>query len=116
MSIRGKGGSALGVAVVTGASSGIGKVYADRLAKRGYDLILVARRRERLEALARELKQRYGVQADPLVADLGKDADLKRVADVLSTDERITVLVNNAGTSAAKSSLDLPIATVHNQM
>jgi short-subunit dehydrogenase len=116
MSIRGKGGSALGVAVVTGASSGIGKVYADRLAKRGYDLILVARRRERLEALARELKQRYGVQADPLVADLGKDADLKRVADVLSTDERITVLVNNAGTSAAKPSLDVPIATVNNLM
>lgn len=116
MSIRGKGGSALGVAVVTGASSGIGKVYAERLAKRGYDLIVVARRRERLEALARELKQRYGVQVDPLVADLGKDADLKRVADVLSADERITVLVNNAGTSASKPSLDLPIASVNNQM
>src|SRR3981081_1820729 len=99
MGIQGKAGSALGVAVVTGASGGIGKVYADRLAKRGYDLILVARRKERLEALAQELKRRYGVHADPFAADLGNEADLKRVGDVLAADERITVLVNNAGTA-----------------
>lgn len=116
MSIQSNGGSPLGVAVVTGASAGIGKIYADRLAKRGYNLILVARRKDRLEALAQELKRRYGVQADPLVADLGNEADLKRVADVLSADERITMLVNNAGTAAFKPSIDLPLATVNNQM
>jgi short-subunit dehydrogenase len=116
MSIQGKGGSTLGVAVITGASAGIGKVYADRLAKRGYDLVLVARRKERLEALAQDLKQKYGVQADSLVADLGNEADLKRVGDALAADERITVLINNAGTAAMKPSIDLPVAVVNNQM
>jgi short-subunit dehydrogenase len=116
MSIQGKGGSTLGVAVITGASAGIGKVYADRLAKRGYDLILIARRKERLETLAQELKQKYGVQADPLVADLGNEAGLKRVSDALAVDERITVLINNAGTAAFKPSIDLPVAAVDNQM
>jgi short-subunit dehydrogenase len=102
--------------VVTGASSGIGKVYADRLAKRGYDLILVARRKERLEGLSRELQQKHGVRAEVLVADLGNQNDLKRVGDAIAADERITLLVNNAGTSAVKPSIDLPVEAVHNQM
>src|ERR1700748_2377975 len=105
-----------GVAVITGASAGIGKIYAERLARRGHDLILVARRKERLETLAGELKQKYGVQADSLVADLGKEEDLRRVAEVLSGDDRITMLVNNAGTSALKPSVYLPVPTVINQM
>ena len=104
------------VAVVTGASSGIGKVYADRLAKRGYDLILVARRRKRLEALSQQLQQTYGVRAEVLVADLGDEADLKRIGHVLAADERITMLVNNAGTSALKPSISLPVDIVDNQM
>jgi short-subunit dehydrogenase len=114
MGIQGKAGSALGVAVVTGASGGIGKVYADRLAKRGYDLILVARRKERLEALAQELKRRYGVHAEPLVADLGVDADLAQVANILSTDARITVLVNCAGTAAWKALIDSEATEINN--
>ena len=68
-----------GTAVVTGASSGIGKVYADRLARRGYDLILVARRADRLEALARDLRQRDGVNVQVHVADLGSAADLEKL-------------------------------------
>jgi uncharacterized protein len=111
-----KGGSVLGTAVVTGASSGLGKVYADRLAKRGYDVVLVARRKERLETLSRQLQQKYGVRAEVLVADLGNQADLQRVGDAIAADERITLLVNNAGTSAAKPSINLPVETVHHQM
>jgi short-subunit dehydrogenase len=105
-----------GVAVITGASAGLGKVYADRFAKRGYDLILVARRKERLDRLSQELQQKYGIKAETLVADLGNEADLKRVGDAIAENDRITVLVNNAGTSVLKPSIDIPIDAVENQM
>jgi uncharacterized protein len=85
------------VAVVTGASSGIGAVYADRLAARGYDLVLVARRADRLEALSAKISTAHGVKVDSIVADLTKDADLARVEKVLSTDPAVRVLINNAG-------------------
>ena len=88
-----------GTAVVTGASSGIGKVYAEKLAERGFDLILVARRSERLEALAQQLKAKHGIAVTNIVADLSKSADLEKVAQSLESDSSITLLVNNAGMS-----------------
>jgi short-subunit dehydrogenase len=89
--------SSLGTALITGASSGIGAVYADRFAKRGHDLILVARNRKRLEALATRLAADAGRSVEVIVADLTNKADLARVEQVLRTDTRITVLINNAG-------------------
>ncbi|WP_307866926.1 SDR family oxidoreductase [Variovorax sp. E3] len=88
-----------GTAVVTGASAGLGKIYADRLARRGHDLLLVARRGDRLEEVATALRAAYGVKVQTLVADLGAPADLERVAHAVAADPAITLLVNNAGTS-----------------
>ena len=99
MSVKASPNSEKGTAVITGASSGIGKVYADRLAKRGYNLLLVARRGNRLIELAQQVRNDQGVSAEILVADLGNPADLKKVANTIANDSRITMLVNNAGTS-----------------
>jgi len=90
------------IAVVTGASSGIGAVYADRLARRGYDLVLVARRLDRLEALADKIGEAHGVNVETLQADLEKDSDVAKVEHVLSTNPAVRVLVNNAGVARFK--------------
>jgi len=92
--------SPLGTAVVTGASSGIGKVYADRLAARGYDLLLIARRGDRLAALATELQDRFPIRVEVLVADLAHPDGLAEATRKISADSAITLLVNNAGTSS----------------
>lgn len=98
--------SHLGTALITGASSGIGALYADRLARRGYDLILVARNRERLNMLAKRLSDETGRSVEVLAADLGDKADLARVEDLLRTDASITLLVNNAGIGATAPLLE----------
>lgn len=89
-----------GTALITGASSGIGAIYADRLARRGYNLILVARNRERLDKLARRLADETGQTIEVIAADLGNKSDLARVESVLRTDSSITLLINNAGLGA----------------
>ena len=90
-----------GTALVTGASSGIGAVYADRLAQRGYDLILVARNKERLASLARRLTRETGRAVETVAADLTDAADLRRVEQILRTNADISLVVNNAGVGAA---------------
>jgi uncharacterized protein len=90
-----------GTALITGASAGIGAIYADRLAKRGYDLILVARNRSRLAALAQRLKNETGRSVETVAADLNDKTDLARIETTLRTDASITLLVNNAGVGAA---------------
>nr|WP_086493856.1 SDR family oxidoreductase [Novosphingobium panipatense] len=86
-----------GTFLITGASDGIGAVYADRLARRGHDLILVARRADRLEALAARLEAETGVTVETLSADLSRPEDLARIERHLQEDAAITGLVNNAG-------------------
>jgi uncharacterized protein len=86
--------------LITGASSGIGAIYADRFARRGHDLVLVARDESRLRALAKRLAKETGVAVDVVKADLTSPADLARVESRLREDERIGVLVNNAGMAA----------------
>lgn len=89
-----------GTALITGASSGIGAVYADRLARAGYDLILVARRADKLQELAKSLTDRTGRSVETIRADLTDKQDLARVEATLAADASITVLVNNAGVGA----------------
>ncbi|ANK75546.1 SDR family oxidoreductase (plasmid) [Ensifer adhaerens] len=89
-----------GTALITGASSGIGAIYADRLAHRGYDLILVARNRVRLDDLARRLADETGRAIEVVAADLGNRDDVRRVEKILESDASITMLVNNAGVGA----------------
>jgi uncharacterized protein len=90
-----------GTALITGASTGIGAIYADRFAKRGYDLILVARSKDKLDALAQRLTAETGRSVQTLVADLNDKADLANVEAKLQSDASITLLVNNAGIGGA---------------
>jgi short-subunit dehydrogenase len=90
-----------GTALITGASTGIGAIYADRLAKRGYDLILVARNQIRLAALANRLRDKTNRSVGTIAADLNNNADLARIEATLHANESITMLVNNAGVGAA---------------
>lgn len=87
--------------LVTGASSGIGAVYAERFARRGHDLVLVARDRQRLDANAARLRETYQVEVDLLQADLTQPGDLTAVEARLREDRHIDTLVNNAGMALA---------------
>jgi uncharacterized protein len=98
-----------GTALITGASRGIGVVYADRLAKRGYDLVLVARSEAPLKVLAERLSSATGRSIAPIVADLNDKADLVKVETELRDDPSITMLVNNAGIASVAPLLDADI-------
>ena len=104
MSVR----TSKGTALITGASTGIGAVYADRLAKRGYDLILVARSQQKLSGVAARLRS-TGQRVETISADLTNPEDVRRVAERLRADPTITALVNNAGLGSAGKLLDSDI-------
>ena len=101
--------SSKGTALITGASSGIGAVYADRLARQGYDLILVARSQGKLNALASHLSDETGRTVEVVAADLTNKADSLRVEQILRSDASITLLVNNAGVGAVMPLLASPV-------
>lgn len=92
--------TSLPTALITGASTGIGATYAERLARRGHDLVLVARDRARMESLAARLRSETGVAVDLIAADLTDPLELKRVEVRLRDDEKIGILINNAGAAA----------------
>ena len=95
-----------GTALVTGASSGIGAIYADRLARRGYDLVLVARSVERLDTLAEQLRAATGRRIETVGADLGNRSDLARIEQLIQSRSDLSMLINNAGVGAVTPMLD----------
>lgn len=99
-------------ALITGASSGIGATYAQRLAARGYDLVLVARDQSRLDASAAALRAAHGVKVEVIRADLGVAAELHRVEQALRDDPSIDTLINNAGVSLGRTFLEADIEAV----
>jgi short-subunit dehydrogenase len=100
-----------GTAVITGASSGIGALYADRLARRGYDLILVARSVPRLDALATRLDDETQAGIQCISADLSEPTGLRRIEDLLQADASISLLLNNAGLGLFAPSLQSDLDT-----
>ena len=102
-------------ALITGASTGIGKVYAQRLARRGYDLVLVARDKARLEALAVALRQ-AGAGAEVLPADLTQTGDVARIEQKLEGDPAISFFLNNAGIATVERHLNTSLATIENMI
>ncbi|MEN5044381.1 SDR family NAD(P)-dependent oxidoreductase [Pseudomonas koreensis] len=92
--------------LITGASTGIGAVYAERFAQRGHDLVLVARDQVRLDALAARLRSEHDISVDVIPADLTQLADLSTVENRLRDDARIGILVNNAGAALSGNFID----------
>ena len=92
--------------LITGASTGIGAVYAERFARRKHDLVLVARDKTKLEKLAERLRQENGISVDVLPADLTQNEDLVTVEERLREDSRIGILINNAGIAQSGSFTD----------
>ncbi len=105
-----------GTALITGASTGIGAVYADRLAVRGHDLILVARNGQALSKVAGTLADKTGRRVDTVAADLTKAEDLRRVEGVLTGNSAVTMLVNNAGFGSAKPVVGSPVDEMENMI
>jgi hypothetical protein len=101
-----------GSALITGASGGIGALYADRLARQGYDLILVARSADKLERVAGAIREATGRAVETIAADLGHADDLRRVEARISNDRSIDLLVNNAGVGSTARALDADVDTM----
>jgi len=98
-----------GKALITGASSGIGLSFAKQLARQGFNLILLARRKDRLEAIASELESQYSVRCEIIQADLSEIGDIKNTADYITQMNDLDVLVNNAGFATFGYFADVPV-------
>ncbi|MBP7550394.1 MAG: SDR family oxidoreductase [Gemmatimonadaceae bacterium] len=98
------------LAVVTGASAGLGREFARQLAERGFDLLLVARDHERLKSLGSELSLQYGIAADAWPADLSRDDGMRTLAEFLAQNERVLLLINNAGFGTKGKLATRPVA------
>jgi hypothetical protein len=97
------------LALITGASSGIGESYARILAHQKYDLIIVARRADRLHALKTALEAKYAIQVDVFAADLMQDADITKIEQRIRDAQNLTMLINNAGFDQLGDFAEVPL-------
>jgi short-subunit dehydrogenase len=105
-----------GTVVITGASGGIGAIYADRFAKRGYDLLLVARDGKRLSDVANKVSTQHGITVKTLIADLTDKSALLKLEAQLQADKNISILVNNAGFGGTRSLVDSAVDDLENMI
>ncbi len=98
-----------GKALITGASAGIGRCFARELAQKAFDLVLVARRKDRLESIAAELSSDYGVGSEVLAADLSNPEGIRGVADFIRQTDPLDILINNAGFATLGYFADIPL-------
>jgi short-subunit dehydrogenase len=108
--------SSKGTVIITGASAGIGAVYAHRFAKRGYDLLLIARDGKRLADLSASISGKTGRKVEVLAADLTNKSELLKVEERLRSDKAISILVNNAGFGGTKALVDSSIDELENMI
>jgi uncharacterized protein len=89
-------------ALITGASSGIGKAFAQRFAQLGFDLIITGRRKEKLALLTKQLEEQFGISVKIIIAELSEEKDIKKILKVIANEDNIFVLINNAGFGSGK--------------
>ena len=98
-----------GKVFITGASAGIGASYAKALAENGFDLVLLARRRDRLQALANQLESDYSIHCDIISADLAKKEEIQKAINHIRQIDNLDILINNAGFATIGYFADIPI-------
>lgn len=98
-----------GRALITGASSGIGAAYARQLAEKGFDLILLARRKDRLQTLADKLQTDYSIRCEIIPADLSNGDEINKAADYIHHVDDLDILINNAGFATVGYFADIPL-------
>lgn len=98
-----------GKAVITGASAGLGLSFAKKLAAYGFDLVLIARRKERLQEIATQLESEYSIQCEIIPADLAIVEDIEKIADSIKQISNLDILINNAGFATKGNFADVPV-------
>jgi len=100
------------IAIITGATSGIGASFAKILASQGYNLIITGRRKERIQNLANELSKRYNIKIELIIAELSNEKDIAGFIEYISKVEKVDILINNAGYSIYKNYSDTTITEI----